>query len=98
VALNWDDFLKFGAELPIAGRTTVIYDSNTKVAPEAIPVAGVKPVEVLAVPIEQMARDTAGTERAKNTVVLGLMAGWFGVAEESILAGIRKRFARRGRR
>ena len=96
VALNWDDFLKFGAELPIAGRTTVIYDSNTKVAPEAIPVAGVKPVEVLAVPIEQMARDTAGTERAKNTVVLGLMAGWFGVAEESILAGIRKRFAKKG--
>jgi len=37
VALNWEDFLKFGAELPVGGQTTVIYDSNTNVAPERIP-------------------------------------------------------------
>ena len=27
VALNWDDFLRFGAELPVSGATLVIYDS-----------------------------------------------------------------------
>ena len=27
VALNWEDFLKFGSELPVDGRTTVIYDA-----------------------------------------------------------------------
>ena len=96
VALNWDDFLKFGGELPLDGHTVVIYDSNTGVASDAIPLSGVKPAEVVPVAIEKMARDTAGTEKAKNTIVLGLMAGWFGLAPDSILAGIRKRFAKKG--
>src|SRR5512135_1083944 len=39
VALNWDDFLKFGAELPVDGNSVVIYDSNTRVAPDQIPLA-----------------------------------------------------------
>ena len=73
VALNWEDFLKFGGELPVDGHTTVIYDANTKVAPDRIPLVGTTPAEVLDVPIEQMAREIGGSERAKNTVVLGLM-------------------------
>jgi 2-oxoglutarate/2-oxoacid ferredoxin oxidoreductase subunit alpha len=96
VALNWDDFLRFGAELPVGGRTVMVYDANTKVAPDAIPLAGVKPAAVVAVPIEQMARETAGTEKAKNTVVLGLVAGWLGIDEQSLRAGISKRFAKKG--
>ena len=37
VALNWEDFLKFGAELPVGGRTIVIYESKTGVAPDKLP-------------------------------------------------------------
>jgi len=96
VALNWDDFLKFGGELPVGGHTTVIYDSNTSVPPDKIPLVGVTPAEVLAVPIEQMARDTGGSDRAKNTVVLGLMAGWLGIGRAEVIAGIRKRLAKKG--
>ena len=48
------------------------------------------------VAIEAMAKETAGTEKAKNTVVLGLMAGWFGLAPDHIRAGLRKRFAKKG--
>jgi 2-oxoglutarate/2-oxoacid ferredoxin oxidoreductase subunit alpha len=96
VALNWDDFLKFGAELALDGHSVVIYDSNTRVAPDQIPVAGVKPAEVVAVGIEAMAKETAGSEKAKNTVVLGLMAGWFCLAPQHIRAGLRKRFAKKG--
>ncbi|HSK08315.1 MAG TPA: 2-oxoacid:acceptor oxidoreductase subunit alpha, partial [Vicinamibacterales bacterium] len=96
VALNWDDFLKFGAELSLDGHSIVIYDSNTRVAPADIPVAGVKPAEVIPVGIEAMAKETAGTEKAKNTVVLGLMAAWFGLAPDTVRAGIRKRFAKKG--
>jgi len=96
VALNWDDFLKFGAELALDGHSVVIYDSNTRVAPDQIPVAGVRPAEVVAVGIEAMAKETAGSEKAKNTVVLGLMAGWFGLAPQHIRAGLRKRFAKKG--
>jgi 2-oxoglutarate ferredoxin oxidoreductase subunit alpha len=43
-----------------------------------------------------MAEQTAGTEKAKNIVVTGLLAGWFGIGQASMLAGIRKKFARKG--
>ncbi|HVO10396.1 MAG TPA: 2-oxoacid:acceptor oxidoreductase subunit alpha [Vicinamibacteria bacterium] len=96
VALNWDDFLKFGAELPVGGRTTVVYDSASGVTSDKLPLPGVTPWEAIAVPIADMARKHAGTERAKNSVVLGLLAGWLGVGRDSLLAGLRKKFARKG--
>jgi len=96
VALNWEDFLKFGAELPVSGTTVVIYEAKTGIEPGAIPLPGVAPKDVFAVPIGEMAKQAAGTDKAKNTVVLGLIAGWFGIARESILRGIRKRFASKG--
>jgi 2-oxoglutarate ferredoxin oxidoreductase subunit alpha len=96
IALNWDDFLKFGAELPVAGNTVVIYDSNTGVPPAKLPLVGVTPAEVFAVPIEKLARETAGTEKAKNTVILGLIAGWFGIGRDSVLAGIKRKLAKKG--
>jgi 2-oxoglutarate/2-oxoacid ferredoxin oxidoreductase subunit alpha len=95
VALSWDDFLKFGGELPVGGRTTVVYDSRSGVAPDRLPLQGVNPREALAVPIGDLAKETAGTERAKNSVVLGLLAGWTGMGKESLLAGIRKRFGKK---
>lgn len=95
VALNWEDFLRFGGELPVDGHTVVIYDSKTGVAPDNIPLAGVRPAATLAVPIGDMAKQAAGTDKAKNTVVLGLLAGWFGIARHSILAGIRKKFGKK---
>jgi len=96
VALNWDDFLKFGGELPVGGRTTVIYDSATGIAPERIPLPGVTPWEAIAAPIAEIAKKQAGTERAKNSVVLGLLAGWLGMGRDSLLAGLRRKFAKKG--
>jgi 2-oxoglutarate ferredoxin oxidoreductase subunit alpha len=96
VALNWDDFLRFGAELPVGPQTIVIYDEQYPVGPDGVPVAGVRPAEVVPVPIAQIAKDTAATDKAKNNVVLGLMAGWFGFAPESLLAGIRRKLGKKG--
>jgi 2-oxoglutarate ferredoxin oxidoreductase subunit alpha len=96
VALNWEDFLKFGAELPVSGRTVVLYEEKTGVAPDAIPLVGVKPAEVLAVPFGEMARKATGNEKGKNSVVLGLLSGWFGIGEEALLSGLRKKFGRKG--
>lgn len=95
VVLNWEDFLRFGGELPVGPQTVVIYEAKTNVAPEAVPLK-VKPAIVLCVPMEDMAMKSAGTLLAKNNVVLGLLAGWFGLARESILAGIHKKFAKKG--
>lgn len=95
VALNWEDFLKFGAELPVGDRTVVIYEAKTGVSPDALPLSGVKPREVFAVPILEMAQKSAGSEKAKSTVVLGLLAGWFDIAREAMLRGIHKKFAKK---
>jgi len=96
VVLNWDDFLRFGAELPVDGNTLVVHDSAGGLAADALPLPGVKAREVCAVPIAALARQTAGSERAKNIVVLGLLAGWFGIARQALLQGIHKRFAAKG--
>jgi len=96
VALNWDDFRRFGWELPVDATTMVIYESNTGVAPDNLPLEGVTPTTVFSVPITEMAVKNAGTDKAKNIVVVGLLAGWFGIGRESMLAGIRKKFAKKG--
>ncbi len=96
VALNWDDFRRFGWELPVGSGTIVIYESATGVDPGNLPLEGVTPGVVFSVPIAEMARTHAGTDKAKNVVVVGLLAGWFGIGRESMLAGIRKKFARKG--
>ena len=33
VALNWDDFLRFGAELPVGANTIVIHDAQHPAGP-----------------------------------------------------------------
>jgi len=95
VVLNWEDFLRFGGELPVGPDTVVIYESKTNVAPDAVPLK-IKPAIVLSVPLEEMALKAAGTQLAKNNIVLGLLAGWFGLARQGILDGIYKKFAKKG--
>ncbi len=95
VVLDWADFLRFGAELPVGAKTIVIYERDSGVAPDHLPLQAVTPAEALPVPIGDLARTTTGTDRAKNVVVLGLLAGWFGISGEALLAGIRKRFAKK---
>lgn len=96
VVLNWEDFLRFGGELPVGARTIVVYEQATKVEPDALPLGSVRPAAAIAVPMEAIAKSAAGTQLAKNYVVLGLLAGWFGLPRDSVIAGIRKKFARKG--
>jgi 2-oxoglutarate ferredoxin oxidoreductase subunit alpha len=48
------------------------------------------------VPIAETARQSAGTDRAKNSVVLGLLSGWLGFAREALPAGIRRKLGKKG--
>lgn len=96
VVLNWEDFKRFGGELPVESSTIVIYESKTGVAPNNLPLRGVKPTTVFSVPITEMAATHAGTEKAKNIVITGLLAGWFGIGSGSMEAGIRKKFSKKG--
>lgn len=96
VVFNWDDFLRFGAELPVSGHTVVLYDSATGIAPERLPLAGVRPAEVIPVAFTDMAKEAAGSDRAKNSIVLGLLSGFLGFAQESLSAGIGRKLAKKG--
>jgi 2-oxoglutarate ferredoxin oxidoreductase subunit alpha len=96
VALNWEDFRRFGGELPVQSTTVVIYESNTGALPDKLPLEGVRPASVFSVPISEMAQKHAGTDKAKSIVVTGLLAGWFGIGREGMLAGIRKKFGKKG--
>jgi 2-oxoglutarate ferredoxin oxidoreductase subunit alpha len=96
VVLNWEDFLRFGGELPVGRDTAVIYEAKTGVSPDQIPLGGITPAVAVAVPMEAMAMKEAGTQQAKNNVVLGLLAGWFGLPRDNILKVLRKKFARKG--
>ncbi|MBI5771871.1 MAG: 2-oxoacid:acceptor oxidoreductase subunit alpha [Verrucomicrobia bacterium] len=95
VVLNWEDFLKFGGELPVGPDTVVIYEKKTGVAPADIPLK-IKPSVVMAVPMSEMAMKAAKTLQAKNNVVIGLLAGWFGFGRQAILEGIRRKFGKKG--
>jgi 2-oxoglutarate ferredoxin oxidoreductase subunit alpha len=96
MALNWEDFLRFGAELTVGPETIVLYEAKTGVAPDALPLKDVIPGQVFAVPMADMAKEATGTDRARNSVVLGLLAGWFGLAHASIQRGIRKKLGKKG--
>ena len=42
IALNWDDFLQFGSELPVGAGTTMIYEcARVAPVPDALSLAGV---------------------------------------------------------
>lgn len=96
IVLNWPDFLRFGGELPVDAHTVVIYERKTKVAPTELPLNGTVPLAALDVPIEDMAMQAAGVLLAKNNVVLGLLAGWYGLPRAAIVDGIRRKFAKKG--
>lgn len=96
VALNWADFMRFGPELPVGPATAVIFEAKSGPPPASLLPEGSRPAVAQAVPFEELAVASAGTDQAKNSVVLGVMAGWFGFAAAAILEGIRKRFGRKG--
>jgi len=97
VALNWTDFLKFGAELPVSRDTIVIYDTHTEVEPSAIPLAEFDVAKVVPVPITELARESGGNLKAKNTFVLGLVAQWFGLGQEAILDVLERKLGKKSR-
>jgi 2-oxoglutarate ferredoxin oxidoreductase subunit alpha len=96
VVLDWDDFLRFGSELPVTEDTVIIFEQKSGVNRTNLPLNGLWPKVLCAVPMEDMAMKAAGVQLAKNSVILGLLAGWLGLPAESLLAGIRKKFTAKG--
>ncbi|MCK6447640.1 MAG: 2-oxoacid:acceptor oxidoreductase subunit alpha [Planctomycetes bacterium] len=104
VALNWEDFQKFGTELPLARKTVLIHEAKCGPPPPELvdpadsvhAPAEIVPKEIVAVPIAELTKASAGTEKAKTSVVLGLLCGWFGVPEAGVKRGLAKKFGKKG--
>ncbi len=96
VALNWEDFFKFGAELPLGSSTLVIHEEKAGPPPETPATRPLSKALVFSVPITEMAKKSAGTDKAKTSVVLGLVSGWLGIPREALLRGLKKKFGGKG--
>lgn len=96
VALNWEDFQKFGAELTLARTTVLIHEAKCGAPPAELCAPDACPDEIVAVPITELTKSSAGTEKAKTSVVLGLFCGWFGVPEAGVKRGLAKKFGKKG--
>jgi 2-oxoglutarate ferredoxin oxidoreductase subunit alpha len=96
VALNWEDFRRFGAELPIGPDTVLIHEAKAGPPPPDFAPPGRMPREVIGVPLAELAKSSAGTDRAKTSVVLGALSSWFGVSQEALEHGLQKKFGQKG--
>jgi len=81
---HWDKMVRGGA---------VVYDSRLKVSPEQLPG---NDVQLLPIPLSDMAKERAGTLLARNTVALGVAAGLTGFDLEPMESVVRQNFARKG--
>jgi 2-oxoglutarate ferredoxin oxidoreductase subunit alpha len=96
VVLNWEDFFRFGSELPLSASTLVIHEEKAGPPPQNPATASLSAELVLSVPITEMAKKAAGTDKAKTSIVLGLIAGWLGLPPEALLRGLKKKFGDKG--
>ena len=71
----------------------IVYDSRLKVSPEQWSGNG---IQLLPVPLSDVAKEKAGIALARNTVALGVAAGMTGLDLEPLESVIRDNFARKG--
>ncbi|GAG19671.1 unnamed protein product, partial [marine sediment metagenome] len=71
----------------------IVYDSKLPVSPEQLSGNG---VQLLPIPLSDIAKEKAGIVLARNTVALGVAAGLTGFDLEPMESVIRQNFARKG--
>jgi 2-oxoglutarate ferredoxin oxidoreductase subunit alpha len=71
----------------------IVYDTALKVPPEQLSGEG---IQFLAIPLSDIAEETAGIVLARNTVALGVAAGLTGFDLDTMQSVIRQNFARKG--
>lgn len=95
-AFNWRDWERFKDEMPLRSGGAVVYDSDDPTPAEKIPVAGIKGVRVVRIPLSQIARRESGGTQAKNLVLMGALAALFNLPKEGLERGIRAKLSKKG--
>lgn len=96
VILSWRSFPLFKAQFRLAEGALVFHDEQeAKDAPPLVDIAG-NPVTPIAVPLRQIAERDAGTHLARNTVVVGFLAGLADIPTETVAPALERRLGKRG--
>ncbi len=91
LALDWNNYTRFSAEIPLNASSIVITDPAVDAAPETIAAAGCTMVEL---PLKEMADDISGGR--VNMIALGVAAGAIGLPLETVSGLIAGKLASKG--
>jgi 2-oxoglutarate ferredoxin oxidoreductase subunit alpha len=94
VVMNWCDYLKFAGELELNDNAILIVDEKDDTRPDDS-LKLQKVASIVEVPITSLA-ESSKNPKGKNMVVLGILAGMFGLSEGALVSAIQKRFAHKG--
>lgn len=92
---SWNDFKRFKSEMEFTNPVAIVMDTADKVSEDEIPIEDDVQCIVYKVPITDLAKEEAGTTQAKNMVMLGVLSELFGLPQEGIREGIRKKFKKK---
>ena len=95
VVFGWANFARFISELEVNEGAYVLVEENDKT--EDIPLRNVKKCKVVRVPFEKLAKDDAGNPKAKNMVMLGVLAQMFNIPSVGIKKAIERKFIKKGK-
>mgnify|MGYP006289843591 CR=1 FL=1 len=92
---HWKDFKRFRGEMGLKNPLVIIQDESDKMSEDQIPIDESIEKIIYKVPLDQLAKEKAGTSLAKNMVMLGVMSQLFGIPGDGIRRAIRKKFAKK---
>jgi 2-oxoglutarate/2-oxoacid ferredoxin oxidoreductase subunit alpha len=95
VVFGWENFARFRGEIAAAGDAVILYEAADETPFEKLDLPQGEHARWIPVPFAQLAKDSAGTAAAKNTVALGLLTELFGLPEEALRAAIGRRFSKK---
>lgn len=97
IAFNWNDYIAFKSEIDVHENTIIIYPESDTTKIEDIPVPAECKKYVYKTPFKEIAMETAGTELAKNIVIVGLLSNLSGLPTENIEKSLTNKFKKKSK-
>ena len=96
VALNWQDYTRFGSELVLKPGRTVIEEGEKGDPDIERPLIGPAPDHVLRVPFTRLSKEATGGTRSRNLVAIGVLSSMCNLPREATIKSIDKMFSSKG--